>query len=285
MPPLTQCWDTKGDSSRAFGATALQGLAAQSTPDTLREFWRLCVTNQPKLPICQYRCPQSNERVYQFCGPSGAFLVALLATQKRRDLRLWVNDNGERYGQTTTTVPSSESESPCTLSRASRMFGHGGTVDYVLGHFPNTIANCENWLSAGNGRGALVRIGFLDPDGYCVGQAQVTRSDHEQWLDLLRSQGCVHALSLIFSDCRSTGQGNPTLNPRIANFHTDRKADYPNSFVFRHGNFWVGIKVRWPKESVAELLATLRTRIENEWNQWCSETPLIVHVNGELPRG
>jgi len=42
----------------------------------------------------------------------------------------------------------------------------------------------------------------------------------------------------------------------------DELALYPGSLVFEYGNFQIGVKIRWPRDSCASIASQLRRRIK-----------------------
>jgi hypothetical protein len=52
--------------------------------------------------------------------------------------------------------------------------------------------------------------------------------------------------------------------------------------VFEYGNFQTGIRVRWPKESILEVVEDLKQRVEAAWSGWSSSLrALTLHLNGQ----
>jgi len=49
-------------------------------------------------PLTQCWCRPAEEPNRYTGGPNGALLAAMLAAQRRRAIRLWVNDDAGRYG-------------------------------------------------------------------------------------------------------------------------------------------------------------------------------------------
>jgi hypothetical protein len=156
-----------------------------------------------------------------------------------------------------------------------------GSAAEVTGLFPGTIRDLDGWLTHGPGQNTTVRVGFLDPDNYAEGQAQVSPLDHQRWLRVL-AKNSVHVLSAIFSGCQNRGAGNVARNQRLASFHRDEVFLYPESIVFEYGNFQTGVKVRWPEVSIHQLTAELRRHVESAWHGWGGSLgTLTVHLNGQ----
>src|SRR5205823_1929686 len=139
----------------------------------------------------------------------GALLAAMLAAQRARPIHLWVNDDGGRYGEVPSAVPSSQSEVPNTASHAATLVGAqaNGTVAHNLGMFPATIPDLQVWLALEQVRSATARIGFLDPDNYAEGRTQVTRDQHQRWLRVL-AENCDRFFSIMFFSCLNRGRRN-----------------------------------------------------------------------------
>jgi len=142
----------------------------------------------------------------------------------------------------------------------------GSTLD-VVGLFPFTIPCLADWLANGAGRGTTVRVGFLDPDNYAEGKTQVSPADHQHWLRILAS-GATNVLSATFSGCQNRGTRNDARNLRLASFHNDEVALYPQSIVFEYGKFQTGVKVRWPANAIHEVIADLHRMVESAWRRW-----------------
>ena len=143
------------------------------------------------------------------------------------------------------------------------------------------ISRLATWLQQEAGAPTKIRIGFLDPDDYAEGDAQVSSFDHRDWLRTLAT-GCSTALSAVFSGCQNPGQGNAKRNQRLVSFHSDELALYPGSLVFEYGNFQIGVKIRWPQDSCASIASQLRRRIKGAWHDWDQGLgPLTVHVDGK----
>jgi hypothetical protein len=88
-------------------------------------------------------------------------------------------------------------------------------------------------------------------------------------------------VSATFSGCQNRGPLNAKRNHRLALFHSDEVALYPQSLVFEYGNFQTGVKVRWPEASIQQATTVLRARISEAWRNWHpSLGALTVHANG-----
>jgi hypothetical protein len=58
MPPMTQCWCKAAEEANSprFNHTFLLQLAArENPPQTLQQFWSLCIKNVPSIPIRRFR--------------------------------------------------------------------------------------------------------------------------------------------------------------------------------------------------------------------------------------
>jgi len=219
--------------------------------------------------------------VYPSAGPNGALLAAMLAVQRRREIHLWINDNAERYGKVAAQA-STEGNAAGTLGNAAMLLEAraAGTTTDVLGWFPDTIARLGGWLRDGQGRNAVIRIGFLDPDNYAEGKTQVSPHAHRDWLRVLAT-GSQNVLSAVFSGCQNRGSGNAARNQRLASFHGDEVALYPRSLVFEHGNFQTGVKIRWPEQSRDHVVGDLERQVRATWRAWHpSLGSLTVHIDG-----
>jgi len=273
MPPLTQCWCRPAEepNNPLFTHQFLLELSKQShPPQTLKQMWSLCMRNTPHLPVQNYLKDEPNR--YTTGGPNGALLAAMLAAQRRRAIRLWVNDDAGRYGAGLVK----------THVQAGLLAGVQaiGTTSDVGGAFPHTIPVLRDWLCAGLDRADSIRIGFLDPDNYAEGLSQVTPKDHQCWLRVL-ADDCGRVLSVMFSGCQNRGQDNAARDRRLASFHADAAEFYPGSLVFEYGNFQTGVKIRWPDDAIDRALANLCERVEAAWQGWSRLMgPLTVHRNG-----
>lgn len=89
-------------------------------------------------------------------------------------------------------------------------------------------------------------------------------------------------VSALFSGCQNRGPENSARNRRLAFFHNDEVALYPKSIVFEYGNFQTGVKVRWPGDSINDVVADLCRRVKAAWHGWYSSLgALTVHMNGQ----
>jgi hypothetical protein len=287
MPPLTQCWArsmTEQNNSPAFNEAFLSQLAvSQNTPQSLREAWALCISNHPTLPVCRLRVAQPENCLYSSGGPNGALLAAMLAAQRSREIHIWVNDDGGRYGEVPPALPNSETEVPNTLAHGAALVGAhaNGTATHDPGMFPGTIPGLQAWLTQGAGNTATIRVGFLDPDNYTEGQTQVTRDQHQRWLRVLASNG-ERTFSAMFFSCQNRGTGNAARNQRLAWFHDDEVGLYPRALVFEYGNHQTGVKIRWPADQIGQVTAELRRRVQAAWHGWSPQLgALTVHEDGQ----
>ncbi len=243
--------------------------------------WSACLNNVPNLPVRRFH-QSGAPMLYSSAGPNGALLASILAVQRGRAIDLWTSDNAGRYGKV-ARLTGTEGNMPHTLGEACLLVGAKacGTTTDVLGWFPDTLSRLGDWLARGPGRNTRVRIGFLDPDNYAEGQTQVSPNDHSHWLRVLAT-GTQNVLSVMFSGCQNRGPGNAARNQRLASFHSDELARYPQSLVFEHGNFQTGVKIRWPEQSMNRIVADLRQRVAVSWRGWhAAMGPLTVHVNGQ----
>ncbi|HZI11232.1 MAG TPA: hypothetical protein VE153_12675 [Myxococcus sp.] len=286
MPPLTQCWAkrTDGRNSPGFGEVFVRGLRGQQRAVTtsLRDMWGRCVINKPRLPVSRLRDTQLEYVAYEYEGPNGALLVAMLANAEGRELHQWINDDGGRYGEVPPTQPSSASEVPRTMEHAASLNEKPaiGSATYVPGRFPNTVSELQRWLTAEPAARACVRVGFLDPDNYVEGDASVSQDGHQRWLCALASE-CDHAVSVLFMMCQNRGTANQERDHKLRQFDGDEKSLFSRSIVFEHGNFQTGVKVRWPADTVEEFVSELSRRVQKGWSQWREGMKgLTVHVDG-----
>jgi hypothetical protein len=244
-------------------------------PKSLQQFWSFSMKNRPNLAVRTFHNP---EQMYTSAGPNGALLVSMLTAQRNRHIHLWINDNAERYA----TVREPAGSEVDTLTGAGLLVGvqaTGSTFD-ADGLFPVILPRLTDWLAKGPGRRTTVRVGFLDPDNYAEGQTQVSSADHQHWLRVL-AKDSAHVLSATFSGCQNRGPGNVARNQRLASFHKDEVALYPQSIVFEYGNFQTGVKVRWPDGSIDSVVADLRRRVDAAWRGWSrSLAALTTHLNG-----
>src|SRR5262249_26657625 len=210
------------------------------------------------LPVCRLRVKQPENCRYGSGGPNGALLVAMLAAHRARETHVWVNDDGGRYGGVPPALPNSQSEVPNTLAHGAALVRaqSNGTATHDPGKFPDTIPGLQTWLAQGAGKTATVRLGFLDPDNYTEGQAQVTRDQHQRWLRVLASN-CERTLSVMFFSCHNRGKKNAVRNQKLAWFHDDEVGFYPHSLVFEYGDHQTGVKIRWPADLIGQVTAEL----------------------------
>ena len=284
MPPLTQCWCKQGEGpNNPYFAHEflLKFVGVQNDHRTLQSFWALCLENRPKLGIRPFH--QKAERfLYDYGGPNGALLASMLALQSGRSISLWVNDNEERYAESLSTAESSESGLDELLSAAKLLeVEPRGKLQRVVGSFPDTISNLASWIGDGDGARTTFRIGFLDPDNYAEGEAQVSSLAHSAWLRTL-AVDATNVVSVTFSGCQNRGTANTRRNQRLALFHSDEVALYPRSLLFEYGNFQTGVKILWPVSSIQLATESLRARIVKTWGEWHPLIgPLTVHENGD----
>jgi hypothetical protein len=122
MPPLAECWASPGDvqNSPTFTIERLQALAELNhDAQELEDLWSCCLNNQPGVPICAYRVSDPKHTTYGVGGPSGSFLVAMLAAKQGRSVHLWINDDGGRYGDPRGVSPTSSTEIPNLLAHVT----------------------------------------------------------------------------------------------------------------------------------------------------------------------
>lgn len=291
MPPLTECWAKTANERKIspfFNECFLSQLTElATTPYSLQKAWVACVQNVLNLPFCRFRVADNENLRYEFAGPNAALLVAMLATHLRREIRIWANDNGERYGEVNPAVPNSQSELERTVEYGARLLGADpiGSVNYVGTNFPDSIDALSEWLTQGAGNAATVRVGFLDPDNYAEGNTQVTRWQHQNWLRVL-AEGRERAFSAMYSFCMNRGPQNANRNQRLAWFHADECERYPRSLVFEYGNHQTGVKIRWPEAKIDEISGKLRERVNNAWSSWHERLgPLTIHSDGNPGNG
>jgi hypothetical protein len=160
----------------------------------------------------------------------------MLAAQRGCEIHIWANDKGDRYGQRSRASPNTIRQSALLTGRDA----HGSATE-IGGEFPGTIPHLSKWLATGAARLSTLRIGFLDPDNYMQGDAQVSTNDHGDWLRALANGGS-RAISVMFSGCQDHGPGNQERNARLAHFHHDALELYPRSYVFESGTFQTGVK-------------------------------------------
>jgi hypothetical protein len=280
MPPLTQCWSRPNEvSTPPFNHQVLVGQAAQKShpAQSLQALWALCTNNAPGIEFQRFQDfrPGKDQMIFSSPGPNGALLASMLAAQRGCEINVWANDKGDRYGQRSTTSPNTIRQSALLTGRDA----HGSATE-IGGEFPGTIPYLSDWLATGAARLSTLRIGFLDPDNYMQGDAQVSANDHAHWLRALAMGGSA-AISVLFSGCQDHGPGNQKRNARLAHFHHDALDLYPRSYVFESGTFQTGVKFSWPVENIDRIAANLRKRIEASWHDWCGRRrQLRTHVDG-----
>jgi hypothetical protein len=283
MPSLTECWCKLAEASSNpwFNHNVLRSMLERQHPaGSLKWFWSLCLKNEPNLPVQPFYRTEGVLK-YQAGGPNGALLAAMLAVRRRREVHLWVNDNGERYDRRPGGRRVRDAREG-TLDDAALLLKMraAGTCTEVPGSFPDTIGHLQGWLHDGDRRRVASRVGFLDPDNYAEGTTQVSSHDHRHWLRVM-ANGSECVLSVMFSGCQNRGPGNTARNQRLALFHDDEVSLYPRSLVFEYGNFQTGVKVRWPAEGMDDVAAELQDRIQASWREWHpSLNSLAAHVDG-----
>ena len=281
MPPLTQCWCKPADEANNplfNNAFLVERAAGQNVSQSIQQLWSLCINNMPDLPVWLFHGDHAVQ--YATAGPNGALLASMLTVQRGGQIHLWINDNGERYPGRRAPVAGTP---PDTLAQAALLVGGPatGTACEPIGWFPDTIPHLTEWLDQGAAGNAAVRLGFLDPDNYAEGLTQVSPQDHRQWLHTLATNA-ERVLSVTFSGCQNRGAENAARNQRLAWFHGDEEVLYPVSMVFEYGNFQTGVKVRWPQDSIHDVVGDLRHRVEAAWTSWSpSLRALTVHLNGQ----
>lgn len=96
------------------------------------------------------------------------------------------------------------------------------------------------------------------------------------------ANACERVLALTFSGCQNRGPGNAARNARLASFHRDELALYPRSLVFEYGSFQTGVKVRWPNDSIDEIVWTVKDQVAMAWLDWSPSLKyLVAHADGE----
>lgn len=289
MPPLTQTWSGGNDATYCarFNETALTQLSQQAhQTGTLAEFISLCRANTPALPVCPYRPLQTDGPLTG--GPNGALLAAMLTAARKRRIHMWLNDDGGRYGEVHPATPSTQSETPLTLAHAGALVNEdvtgAGTVTPTFELFPGTIDELVDWLGTSPVQEAPIRVGFLDPDNYTGAGAAVSRAQHSQWLTALAT-GCSRVLSIMFFSI----QLHSDISNRLTSFHQDSVEAYPKSLVFRStnrvpiGNSFVGVKIRWPSETIEAVVSELREAVSGAWDGWGGLPGVVrVYVDGQF---
>jgi hypothetical protein len=281
MPALTQCWCKQSEETANpwFSHAFLEQLrGSHHEVGSLQSMWALCLDNRPRLPIRRFH-QKEGRLLYKRGGPNGALLAALLANHSDRAIKIWANDDAERYPSSESTGPGDATDECDELKAVGLLLEVEplGSTIHVVGLFPDTIARLDSWLQ-GEGRSTRTRVGFLDPDNYAEGETQVSSLDHRRWLRSLAS-GAGHVLSAMFSGCQNRGRGNAKRNNRLASFHGGEMGLFPHSLVFEYGNFQTGVKIRCPTHDLRECL---RHRVEMAWRRWSgSLDALTVHVDGQ----
>ena len=125
MPPLTQCWHKTvheaGNNPRFNAevmANLLKGALQVGVPTSYSSLLLDCLRNPSNLPVVPYAVPDA-ERLFEFGGPHGALLAAMLARQNGQTLRIWSNDLADhrtRYRGAPT--PNAATECPRTSAYA-----------------------------------------------------------------------------------------------------------------------------------------------------------------------
>jgi hypothetical protein len=249
MPPLTQCWHrtqrelvNNPKFNAAVMANLLNGNFAVGASTSYMALLYGCIANAPNLPVVPYARNDAT-KFCEFGGPNGALLAGLLTRQQGQNLRIWSNDLGDDQGRYRSVLAiDATSECPRTTEYAATLLPGIGPVPEINSfcgqEFPDSVATMALW----RGRCA-VRIGFLDPDAY-VGptvsrEGQIGSVAHCQWLTNVHCDSEITTGIMFFAN--RDARRRPAL---IAAFHDDARDDYPDSVVFCHGNYMVGVKLR-----------------------------------------
>ena len=78
-------------------------------------------------------------------------------------------------------------------------------------------------------------------------------------------------------------QNAPSRPALVAAFHNDARVDYPHSVVFGHGNFMVGVKLRYHHE---DPMPRIIDAVRNSWGEWSAlvgrdPSALTWYVDGQ----
>ncbi|HWE38430.1 MAG TPA: hypothetical protein VG406_17795 [Isosphaeraceae bacterium] len=244
-----------------------------------------CLRNAPGLHVVPYDPhdgPPDTAHLYPFGGPNGALLVAMLRHRHGLATRIWsndlVDDREARYRG--APAPNSATECPRTSKYAAALSGGGvenTEVDVFcdLG-FPDSIQAMADWRKP-----CKIRIGFLDPDAYvghrAPGAGKVDSTAHICWLtNLYRDAECTAGI-MFFAHQMSDRRAE-----LIQAFHDDAVEEYPHSFVFEHGRYMVGVKLRCQANDNADRIIN-GTR--DSWSAWSAivaqKDKLGCHVRGQ----
>jgi len=288
MSPLTQCWHKtqhEPANNPRFNANVMANLRhgdlQVGVPTSYSALLLDCLQNAPNLPVVPYTLPGA-AHLYQFGGPNGALLAALLRRRHGQAIRIWSNDlvgPGARYHG--AAAPNAATECPRTNEYADALSaGNGGAagVDAFCDlEFPASVAAMAAWRGAGK-----ARIGFLDPDSYVANgipaPGQVDSLGHVCWLTNLHHDALCTAGIMFFAS-----QNAPNRPALIAAFHNDAVGEYPHSVVFRHSNFMVGVKLRCHGEDPMPLIIA---GLRDSWDAWSAmvgrpSDGLRWHVDGQ----
>jgi hypothetical protein len=287
MSPLTQCWHkTRHDLDKypRFNANVmndlLDGVLTVGAPTSYSALLLDCLKNAADLPVVPYALDDA-ELVYPIGGPNGALLAALLRRRQGKAIRIWSNDlvdTGARYHS--AVACNAATECLRTNEYAEALSSSGGAVGidgFCDEEFPASVAAMAAWRQP-----CMVRIGFLDPDSYVLNGApspgQIFSTSHVNWLTSLHQHSSCTAGIMFFAS-----QDDLTRPALIASFHNDAVGEYPHSVVFRHGNFMVGVKLRYDG---ADPIPLIIGGLRNSWADWSAVVgrrpeKLRWHIDGK----
>lgn len=134
-------------------------------------------------------------------GPNGALLVALIAAQKKRKLRMWLNDiPAGRYGDATKTLRQIDTIATQILDSKCKDIVE---ISVNPEKYPESLAHLTGILKEWSVREhCLAIIGYLDPWYYRFEQERsdvTSPQDHQRWLKLISSVGHDLVISVHFT--------------------------------------------------------------------------------------
>ncbi len=256
MPPLT-VWrraEKYSYDSPLFTIAQLNAVANgyATEPESYRELLRQCLAYD------------------RMRGPNGVLLVGLLALQRERTLRAWVEDvsgAAAHYGPTRPVL-----EALGTYASAIGKTNHSpfGRLTVTTTPYPDCIDELRNTLSGWMQRApAQARLGYLDPNVYHPeGREglQTARRDHQQWLRSLTRGAPTWSASVHFSSNRST----EALVQGLKQMHADaRAAGYHATRSYRHQSHTITVCVQGPSlDAAAQYMNGLDKAVQAGWMQW-----------------
>lgn len=264
MPPLT-VW------RRA------ERYAREDSSFSIQELNRLASNPPPRAPngyaAFLHRCLQ-HSRVN---GPNATLLVGLLAQQKERSLRAWVEDvpvPTSHYGPTQAPLDALGTYVSVIGYKAHSPFDRLSVCSQM---YPDCIASLDDtlqhWSKAHTTPAA--RLGYLDPNVYVSDTRagpQTSAPDHRQWLRALSRGTVPWSVSVHFSSNRN----QEALVAGLRAMRVDGNAcGYQQTTSYVHHTHSTTVSVTAPSaEEASAYTQATEDRIQDAWSSWmaaCSQ--------------